>query len=98
MICTAEDITKYQDLCRRYFGEEVDEGQAAEELHELIFVVSLMYHPELQDRIDVENEVIRKHSSRKINGPIKRPSIATDHTSGCCLHSQANPPAHTKME
>ena len=40
-----EDIRKYQELCRRYFGEEVDEKAAIEELNSLIFMISLIYHP-----------------------------------------------------
>ncbi len=42
---TDEDIRKYQELCRKYFDEEVDEKAAIEELNSLIFMVSLIYHP-----------------------------------------------------
>ena len=65
MTYTEDDIRKYQDLCRRYFNEEVETGQAIEELNELIFMVSLMYHPELQDRIDIENSALKEKPSRK---------------------------------
>lgn len=65
MTYSEEDIRKYQELCRKYFNEEVETGQAIEELNELIFMVSLMYHPEFQDRIDVENSSVKKEHSRK---------------------------------
>ncbi|WP_327691119.1 hypothetical protein OG870_17495 [Streptomyces sp. NBC_00461] len=65
MTYTDEDIKRYQDLCQKYFNEDVEPGQAAEELNELIFMVSLMYHPELQDRIDVENSALKEKPSRK---------------------------------
>lgn len=68
MTYTEDDIRKYQELCRRYFSEEVETGQAIEELNELVFMMSLMYHPELQDRIDVESSSMEVKSSRKVMG------------------------------
>ncbi|MEU7525968.1 hypothetical protein AB0A74_09560 [Saccharothrix sp. NPDC042600] len=48
---TPEDIHKYQDLCRTYFDEEIDEATAIQEMHNLIYLVALIYHPQAKDEL-----------------------------------------------
>jgi hypothetical protein len=49
---TPDDIRKYQELCRTYFGEEVDEATAMQELHSLVYLVALIYHPQARDELE----------------------------------------------
>jgi hypothetical protein len=60
---TAEDVRRYQDLCHKYFNEEVGEKAAIEELSDLVSLIALIYHPytaevlaELKERIAVWSE------------------------------------------
>jgi hypothetical protein len=52
MIFTDEDVRKYQGLCRKYFGEEIDYRTAAQEMSALVHMVALIYRPSL--RLDLE--------------------------------------------
>jgi hypothetical protein len=54
---TNEDIRKYQNLCRKYFNEEVDEHAAIEELNNLILMVSLIYRPHSEEQLRHVKEV-----------------------------------------
>ncbi|XVV02469.1 hypothetical protein ACQPW3_34695 [Actinosynnema sp. CA-248983] len=49
---TPDDIGKYQELCRTYFDEEVDEATAVQELHSLVYLVALIYHPQARDELE----------------------------------------------
>ncbi|MEV8440806.1 hypothetical protein AB0425_25805 [Actinosynnema sp. NPDC051121] len=49
---TPEDIRKYQTLCRTYFDEEVDEVTAMQELHSLVYLVALIYHPQARKELE----------------------------------------------
>lgn len=72
---SAEDIKKYQDLCRKYFNEEVDEATAAEEINNLMFMLNLMYHPQIQQHL---SEAVNKEEAgaghRKQSGPLSKNS------------------------
>jgi hypothetical protein len=46
-----EDIEKYQELCKDYFNEEVTESAAIEELNSLMFLVNLIYHPQIKEKL-----------------------------------------------
>ena len=48
---TEEDIKKYQKLCKDYFNEDVSEGTAIEELNSLMFLVNLIYHPQIKQKL-----------------------------------------------
>jgi hypothetical protein len=50
---TSKDISRYQDLCRRYFATEVDEQTAIEELTSLVWLVRLIYHPFSQKQLEI---------------------------------------------
>jgi hypothetical protein len=49
---TPDDIRKYQELCRTYFDDEVDEVTAVQELHSLVYLVALIYHPQARDELE----------------------------------------------
>jgi hypothetical protein len=51
MTFTEEDIKKYQELCKDYFNEEVTESAAIEELNSLMFLVNLIYHPQIKQKL-----------------------------------------------
>ncbi|PKV88185.1 hypothetical protein [Streptomyces sp. TLI_146] len=46
-----QDIKKYQELCKDYFNEEVTESAAIEELNSLMFLVNLVYHPQIKQKL-----------------------------------------------
>jgi hypothetical protein len=55
---TAEDITRYQDLCRRYFATEVTEQTAIEELSALVWIIRLIYHPLSHHQLDMMRRLV----------------------------------------
>lgn len=48
---TPNDIREYQDLCRTYFDEEIDEASAIQEMHNLVYLVALIYHPQAKEEL-----------------------------------------------
>lgn len=62
MTFTHEDIKKYQDLCHKYFDEEIDEKTAIEEMHSLILMVSLIYHPATHQHLKRLKEIDQEAS------------------------------------
>ncbi|WP_033258642.1 MULTISPECIES: hypothetical protein [Kitasatospora] len=57
MTFDSEDIQKYQQLNKDYFNEEIDSATAIEEMNSLMFLVSLIYHPQLKQRLKEESEI-----------------------------------------
>jgi len=60
---TTEDIHRYQELCRRYFNEDVEEQRAIEELSNLIFMVELIYHPLSNEHLQQLKELAKPKST-----------------------------------
>jgi hypothetical protein len=62
MIFTDEDLRKYQELCRKYFDEEVDERAAMEEMTALVYMVGLIYRPSLRSDLEKLRQVKNRHT------------------------------------
>ena len=65
MTYTEEDIIKYQDLCREYFNEEVSHNAAIEEMNSLMFLMNLIYHPQLKEHLEKNSKSTLDSNSAK---------------------------------